>query len=185
MILETQSYLDAGLAPTVSSVVGSPLEIQLETDRYQPQVDFLLPGQDAGRLRRITQRAPAGPAAGSPLFRVSLGHAGDDVTVRTDRAGIYEAWPRTLEGEFDVRRFALNVDPQEGDLALSTPEDLADSLATTGVELLSADDVALAAYEPKRFSWSQFLLGALVLILVAEQCVAYSASFHPTPGVAS
>ena len=40
--------------------------------------------------------------------------------------GVYEAWPITTKGEIDLRRWAFNVDPDEGDL---TPVASADLLA--------------------------------------------------------
>ena len=95
---------------------------------------------------------------------------------------MYEAWLQRPAGAFDVRRFALNVDPQEGDLRLVTPEQLDSSIAATQAEVYLADELALADQDADGFPWSQLLLFGLTAVLVGEQFLAFSASYHAKPG---
>jgi hypothetical protein len=178
MMLETQSYLDSERSTSPSAMVGSPVQLQLESAKYQTEVSFLVPGK-ADRPINITRQAARPQSQNpSPLMQVGLGDE-DESSAFTNRAGIYEAWPRTLDGEFDVRRYALNVDAREGNLDLSQPADLKQSLASTRADILSADELTLSASDEGGFSWSQFLMYALVALLIGEQLLAYSSGYHP------
>jgi hypothetical protein len=100
----------------------------------------------------------------------------------TDRPGIYEAWPITTKGEIDLRRWAFNVDPNEGDLAPLASTDLIARLDPVKVNYHLADqyeqgDVASAGY-----NLSTMLLFGLIALLIGEQALAYAASYHVAPG---
>ena len=63
-------------------------------------------------------------------------------------------------------------------MALSTKKDLANALTGTNVELFAADDLTLGNDEEGGFAWSQFLMYALIAILICEQILAYLGSYH-------
>ena len=145
----------------------------------------MLPGKSPDQRRGVSMTANPAAESESPLMKIALGNLPSDGSssspgmARTDRAGIYEAWPRTIDGKLEVRRFAVNVDPREGNLALVDSQDLAESLAATDVELLTAEDMASVSQSDSGISWSQTLLGLLAILLIGEQLLAYSASYHP------
>jgi len=99
----------------------------------------------------------------------------------TALAGIYEAWVLKLDSTPDPRRFALNVQPDEGDLSLVGAEQIQGKLG--GMEFVwnTAQDFDSSTSSPLGSNWSEILLLVLILLLLAEQFVAYVASYHVTP----
>ncbi len=117
---------------------------------------------------------------GRPVGTVRLNSepSGADIG-STNTPGIYEARLQQLTGQFEDRKFALNIDPAESDLDLATIDSLTSAIAGTKARLLEADEMSLASRVDNRFSWSQLLLLVLVALLLVEQLLAYSASYHP------
>ena len=115
--LKMQSYLATARRLDDPRLVGTPLDLRLEAAKYMPDVTFVAPGERAGSRQRIERQATGESNAGT--LTASLGRTVVEGRPRgeTDHVGIYEAWPKTTKGETDVRRWALNVDPDEGDLA--------------------------------------------------------------------
>ena len=181
VLLETQSYLDSGNKPLPKRLVGSPLNVRLDPARFQSNVDFMVPGRNVDKPLNIKRQATPESNEPNAMMLTGLGASDDTGVNRTYKAGIYEAWPRTLDGELQVQRYVLNVDPREGDLGLATAEELANKLAGTQVELFAADDLTLGADDEGGFSWSQFLMYALICLLLIEQVLAYIGSYHAGP----
>jgi hypothetical protein len=184
--LKLQSYLATARRLDDPRLVGVPIDLKLEASKFLPDVALVAPGEKSGSRQRIERRATAisGSGEGNELLEVSLGTAIVDGHVRgeTDRVGIYEAWAKTLKGETDLHRWALNVDPEEGNLAQVTATDLLARLDPVKLKFHEAaqyqqDDVARAGY-----NLSTMLLLGLILLLVGEQALAYSASYHVAPG---
>src|SRR5262249_3261579 len=96
----------------------------LEATRYMPDVSFVVPGERAGSRQRIERQATG--EANAATLSASLGRTLVEGRPRgeTDHAGIYEAWTRATKGETEVRRWALNIDPDEGELAQTQSADL-------------------------------------------------------------
>jgi hypothetical protein len=115
------------------------------------------------------------------VFTYSIGQNPVDMrrTGETDRPGIYEAIATTLEGHRQVRRFALNVDTSESDLATLDRRQLAAKLDPIRATIHDADDIVFGGLAEEGTSWSEWLLGLLVAILLIEQFLAYSSSYHP------
>ncbi len=186
MVLETQAYLDSRGWSNRSQLTGTPLVTQFETARFLPTVEIALPATSGaeGRLVTVPVARAADPA--SPLMKVRFPDTSSGATATdTDQSGTYTIWARTFDGELQPQRYALNVDAREGDLVLAPNVELAESLAGTNVQLLAAADLELAADSLAGFGWSQFFMCALVVLLLGEQCLAYSASYHPPAGVKS
>ena len=165
-MLEMQAFLSREPALEVSKLVGSPLELQLDPDQYAPQVRFSTPGEDATPVAAID----AVPTPGGPLA-VALPD--------TDTSGVYQAKLIRQGGAEEVRRFAFNVEAEEGDLkALGGPE-LASRLEGIRYDY---DQAAMFEYTDESlagYNLSEFLLYLLILILIGEQILAWSASYHP------
>ena len=98
------------------------------------------------------------------------------------RSGVYEAWPQRLDAQSDVRRYSLNVDTRESDLAIVDSTQLADELNGIAIEIHQPDEISYAASDSSSFSWSQLLLFGLIGLLLGEQLLDYSASYHPARG---
>jgi hypothetical protein len=173
VMLDLQAYLDSRQAPTTPHLVGTPIEFELPADKYQPEVEFLVPGGERPRrtLLHPVPPPPDGQLGGS--YRI-LG--------KTETAGIHEGILRELTGGVRTRRVAVNVDPREGDLATIKPRTLAESLGSTSAQLYSAGDATFMDQTDGGTPWTQVLLLGLVGLLVGEQLLACSASYHPARG---
>ena len=115
----------------------------------------------------------------SPVMLASIGRAGDGSTGETNRSGLYEAWPIKADNLTEVRRFAVNVDPSEGDLALTTPVQLETKLDSLKFKFTPWDEYVTDLVAQPDIKWSQWLLYVLIGLLLLEQVLAYSASYHP------
>jgi uncharacterized membrane protein len=182
--LKTQSYLAREPESDQGREVGSPLALDLEAAKYQSGVKFLLPAR-IGNSRVVIDRT-AEPTADKKALHALIGERqAGQAAADTDRAGVYEIWPTTVEGAVLPRRLAMNVDPKEGDLALVDPAELLVKLAPVKATLSYYDDDVGDAGDGAT-SFSMLIMGLLVALLLGEQLLAYSASYHPlTPAVRS
>lgn len=178
VLLKLQSYLAAPQRTVESHLVGSPLTIQLPREKYRPDLSFVVPGANV-ELPVVLRRTAVASASSQPLTATLPGLSRDDAN--TERSGIYEAWPATVAGPLEVRRFAWNVDPAESDLAQVNSRELLTSLAPTRVRLRRADELAFDLTEQGGWHRGTWLMGLLVVLLIAEQILAYFASYHSTP----
>jgi len=166
LVQEMQAYLARRPDAMGSLVVGSPLEISLDPSRYQATVRFVSPGGDGPETTTSDAVAADG---GSLRARFA----------RTDAAGVYEAQLTTTTGAIEACRFAVNVDPREGDLARLDAAGLSDRLDGVAYTYHESDAFEADGYEQAGCNLSDALLGLLVLLLVAEQLFAWSCSYHP------
>jgi hypothetical protein len=180
--LKMQSYLATAKRLDDPRLVGTPLDLRLEASKYMPDVAFVAPGERAGSRQRIERQATGETSA--TTLTASLGRNVVEGRPRgeTDRAGIYEAWPKTTKGENEVRRWALNVDPDEGDLAQTPSADLITRLDPVKLNYHLADQYQQDEIAATGYNLSTLILFGLVALLVGEQLLAYSASYHVTPG---
>jgi hypothetical protein len=208
--LKMQSYLATANRRDDPRLVGTPLDVRLEATRYLPDVTFVVPGERSGSRQRIDRsaRTPREESVASDLPKDagSSQDAKDSITRsvmptiltaslgrtiaqgrprgETDHAGIYEAWPKTTKGEIDLRRWAFNVEPDEGDLTAVASADLLERLHPVKVDYHQADQYHQDEIASTGYNLSTLLLGSLVLLLIGEQVLAYSASYHPAPAPA-
>jgi hypothetical protein len=181
--LKMQSYLASAKRLDDSRLVGTPLDLRIESGKYLPDVSFVVPAEKTGSRNRIEHNA-APAEAGSTTLIASLGRKrleGRYVS-ETDRPGVYEAWTKSTKGETEVRRWALNVDPDEGDLTPIESTELLTRLDPVKVAFHLADQYQQDEVTPAGYNLSTLVLCTLVLLLVAEQLFAYSASYHVAPG---
>ena len=174
-LLELQAYLQQpSIAEKHDVLVGSPLELVWDPDTHQREV-VLTYSPDGKEMVAKTHNIE--PNTNRRWGSVS----GESET--TMRSGLYEAWVAGLDGVYSVERQAVNIDPVESDLSLATPQAIAESLPTKQLQLLSTADLADATAAPQSFSLAQALLIGLLILLVVEQLLSYSASYHTTPSV--
>ncbi len=164
-MLEAQAYLAGSRTSTSSQTVGAPLAIDLDPARYQSQVKFLAPA--AGETTSIT--VDAAPTARGLTAALA----------QTETAGVYEARLTTTENQDETRRFAYNVEADEGDLTLVDRDRLAARLPGLRYEYRNAGDFQVTARELAGSNLSEWLLYSLIAILVGEQLLAYAISYHP------
>jgi len=189
IFLQLQDYLGAPRSPEEQRLVGTPITVTLDAERFREAISFFTPGALHTAYSRVGKVAHKRPGD-LPLLDVSLGRGGDGEeggdaggrSGQTDKSGIYEAWPVTKKGKAKVRRFALNVDPREGATDLIAPDTLQQSLDPLLVEIHLAGEIEELLGEDDYFDnrrWRSAMLAALAVFLIIEQFLAYSASYHP------
>jgi hypothetical protein len=182
MVLKLQSYLASTRRAVEQQPVGSPVSVAVEASKYRQDVTFVTPGETP-ETRTVIERVATRAEPQSPVLLAGIGNGAASGVGDTDRSGIYEAWPVTIAGEADVRRQALNVEPNEGDLALLAGKPLLDKLDPVKADFKYAEEYE---YEIARLSGnnrSLLLLAVLVGLLLVEQIMGYWASYHPPRAV--
>ncbi|REJ64966.1 MAG: hypothetical protein DWQ31_19755 [Planctomycetota bacterium] len=171
VMLDTQTYVGAAKLRDTTRQVGEPLAIPLSVEDYQAEVEFA--HLESRPLRTVKREATLDKDSSADMTATLEG---------TLAAGIYEARLTRANGESEVRRYALNVPGGESDLRRVAPEQLKNLLAGIDHEYYEADRLIVAPVAEAGFKlgdyWLYFVL--LALLLVGEQILAYSASYHPS-----
>jgi hypothetical protein len=179
LMLDIQAYLGRRSEETPSRAVGSPLELVLDPARYLPQVRFVTP-QEAG-VPSATVDAAVGT---DKKLHAQLAD--------TDVSGYYEALLTRSENasgdnKTEKRRFAFNVEPEEGDLAALDQSQLAERLtkddakgnAGLKYQFDKASEFQTDQNDAARNNMRDAVMYALILLLIGEQMLAYTAGYHP------
>ena len=170
-MLELEAYLAAARQTDVPRLVGAPLKLKLDAGKYQPQVRFTLPSDSASPSRRD-----------GGVLTIDAEQAKDALVAafnETQSSGFYEAQLAKADGSSETRRFAVNVDPAEGNLKHIDGTQLGTRLTGLKYEFHDADDFALDTRQLAGFNLGESLLYALVIVLLLEQVLAYFTSYHP------
>jgi hypothetical protein len=105
---------------------------------------------------------------------------------RTDYPGVYRV--RLVADEVNVERwFAYNTGRDEGRLELADTTSIRKSLGpelAAGVRIQEAGSTEWLSGEESDRDIREWILGLLILVLLAEQVMAYRLSFHPSRGAA-
>ncbi|MBI3839881.1 MAG: BatA domain-containing protein [Planctomycetia bacterium] len=163
-MLEMQSYLSLSRHPDATRLVGTPLDVPVDVAQYLPQVRFLMPREAGG---------------GSVAVDAGTSTAGHVATLSdTDTSGIYQAQLTGTDATQRVERFAFNIDPDEGDLHQFNGEQLASQLDGIRYQFHQAGDIHYNPQQLAGVNLSESLLYLSLLVLLAEQLLAYAASYH-------
>jgi hypothetical protein len=183
VLLKVQSYLATAKRLDDPRLVGTPLDVTLEAASFRSDLAFVIPGERAGTRQKIDRQAvPVDATSGRLLASLGRGTIEGRPRGETDRPGIYEAWPVTTKGDIDLRRWAFNVLPDEGDLATLPEVELRTRLDPVRFEYHLADQYQQDDVASTGYNLSMLLMFGLVLLLIGEQALAYSASYHLAPG---
>jgi len=165
-LVRLQGYLMKQSSEDRSGRVGSPVRIDLGSpDDYLPNVTFVPPEAGAEPIRRTAEVAEGVCGAALDL---------------TETGGIYEARLTTPDGRTESRRFAVNVDASaEGDLKTLDSQALAERLQGLTYQFHTAAEFQQSGYQLGGYNLSDLFLYFLVIWLIGEQLLAWSASYHP------
>jgi hypothetical protein len=165
-MLQLQAYLTGRPDPGAARRVGAPLEVSFSSAEYQRQVRFITPMDDSA--------AAVDALAGSGGQWLAAFPA-------TDRSGFYEArLTNKITGKSESRRWAVNVDAAEGDLRALFGEELAARLQPeVHYQFAPADTFEMSVGQQAGYNLGESLLYLLVALLIGEQILAWSASYHP------
>jgi len=172
IVRELCAYLSRRPAEGAGHTVGEPLVVKLDGP-YQPQVRFLPPGGDAGTVQSMVA-SRAVDAVRGPDGQLAA------TLPETQRSGFYEVQLTKTTGKSEVRQLAVNVDPSEGDLKALFGPDLAARLSpAVKYDFEQAASFQSDLGEAGGRNLSELLLYLLIVLLIAEQLLAWSASYHP------
>lgn len=167
VMLELESYLAAGRDTDPARQVGTPLEIAVDTQKFDQQVEFLTPAE--GTADKIVIKAE--PRENGPATATL-----ND----TDIAGFYDVQLTALDnGATEIQSVAYNVDPAEGDLNTISREQLGTELKDVNFEFHNASEMDFDSKDVQGVNLSEVALYGLIALLIGEQLLAYSASYHP------
>jgi len=183
MQLKLQAYLTAGRYVDPLRQVGQELDVQLEADKYRKDYKVVTPGLKAS-TRVVQDRVAERKQGKSPFLLAQIGAPGE-VGPDTDRGGVYEVWPMTAEGRFEARRFAINVDASEGDVAITDVNAMLPKLALSRPKFQLAEQFESDTGDMGGMNRSLLLMALLICFLIGEQLLAYFASYHPATVAAS
>jgi hypothetical protein len=164
-MLELQAFLSRPPGEDASQLVGQPLELKLDPSQYHSRVRFTMPEQNALPISTDAVLTPEGSLTAS--------------LPGTDQSGIYEVTLARKDETQEIRRYALNVEAEEGDLRTLAGSGLAARLEGVRYEYHEAADFESTVAELAGSTLSQPLLYLLIVLLVGEQILAWSASYHP------
>lgn len=166
-LLEMQSYLSHGDRASHERLVGEPLELNLDPLTYGSHVRI------AGPSRSNTATASVEATVGEDGL-----HA---VYQDTLAEGVYTAELQQQDGQVAQKQFAFNVLSEEGNLTMLDAQQLASRLEGVDYAFHHAQDFQLSVSDSNDFQLSEALLYLLVAMLIGEQLLAYSLSYHSKP----
>jgi hypothetical protein len=165
-ILDLQNYLLTGAQTDPTQLVGEPLQITADPQKYSEQVEFLTPQE--GTADRVVVKAE--PRDDGPPTATFTG---------TDYSGIYEIQRTARDNTPELTAVAFNVEASEGNLKTLDHEQLKSEFPDLVFDYHLAGDSFFDAKEVQGRNLSEIILYGLVFLLIGEQLLAYSASYHP------
>ena len=94
------------------------------------------------------------------------------------RPGVFDIWLQKKDGEYDVTRKSFNIDVTESDLQQSNTVNMIASLDAAQPLMSDWNTFNPEPEVRQASSLTRIFLIALTLILIAEQALAYSSSYH-------
>jgi hypothetical protein len=164
-MLEMQAFLARRPADTAYAV-GASLVLKLDPAQYDPAIRLTTPEANAPPITANAARGSNG------TLSATLGG--------TETSGVYQVKLTRKDGGEELRRYAVNVEPEEGDLKTIDRPQLAAQLEGVAYKFEQAAAFQSAPGETAGYNLSDSLLYLLVLLLAGEQVLAWSASYHPS-----
>jgi len=204
---ELQKYISRSDRVLPQRESGAPIHLELDPARFGPAVR-IEPPRNSGQVTIEMQvqaasvrTSPAGAASGDSepaAAETKTGAPGATQSDakptlrrvvdydRTDYPGVYRV--RLVADEVNVERwFAYNTGRDEGRLALVDTQAIRKSLGpdlANGVRIQEAGSTEWLSGEESDRDIREWILGLLILVLLAEQVLAYRLSFHPSRATA-
>ena len=176
--LRSMGYLGSFRHKETSVSVGSDLEMVVTGQAVLPEAEVFIPPRDSGtrlRLQPKVQTNDAGDVSRVKLV-VDLEQSNRDLVDELLRPGLFESWMISANGDYIVENSVHNVSAAEGDLTRVGENELQQKLP---VKVRTADSLSDLGLSSQDTAHSTLLMAFLALLLLGEQALAYSASFHP------
>ncbi|MEX2139879.1 MAG: CARDB domain-containing protein, partial [Pirellulales bacterium] len=161
---QLQAHLSLWKQGDPARQVGTPLVMQVPAANYVPEIGMVTP------LEGTDGMFTAKGTVENDRLAMTLDN--------TEKSGIYEARLTTNEGQTESLEYAYNVVPTEGNLAVVNEQEMSDRLGDVVYEYHRAGELAVTGSDAGQ-KLSETILYLLVALLIGEQLLAYSASYHP------
>jgi hypothetical protein len=185
--LRSVGYLGSFRRPDVGVPTGTPWSEEMSLQKYLPELEFLIPAGSAGTRLPLKSVAKANSEAsdanlelkGSSTLSVFAQDLSEDMIHQLLTPGVIEAWRTDITGNREVHNRAFYALPAEGDLRKPSPSELIASMRPVSVKHRYAENLANSMLTAGLVNRDTLLMALLVGLLLLEQALAYSASFHP------
>lgn len=169
---EMQKYLSRRPRTEVVHQVGQPLVVDLDADAYRGTIRFDAPEAKKGSKKSV-----------EIMTTVDATRTDDGRWMatfnETNRAGVYRIQLTTSKDLDELRKKAINVDSSEGDLQRLSPEKLDTTLSGVPFHYVQASHFEANMDDVGGTNLRDAVLILLILMLIGEQILAWSCSYHP------
>lgn len=159
-MLEVAQHLARASDTNRSGLIGEPLVLDIDPARYEPSAVVRSPGYPQQQEEEIT--ATAVDTGG---MRFAWPH--------TETAGVYSFTLRRRDGAAETRKFAVNLDARESDLAPAAEDELRRALAGVPLDYVAGPAAAQDESDEGRKELWPALVIAVIGVLMLEQLLAW------------
>ncbi len=187
LVLELARHIARPRQRFDQKIVGEELPVVLDAATYSPHLELTIPGGAIERITATVEQADGGPATGeattgdAPAGEAATSARYREVIRSTETPGLYRIALKRLDGSDEFRQFSFNAPTAESDLALATTESLRQGLGGN-VQIREHGNLDLTVSGETGREIHDFVLWALVLLLVGEQLFAWRLGYHPPGG---
>ena len=170
-MLESVRYLARKTTGEGNLAVGQPLVQPIDLSRYRSEAKLLSPGAAEPTTLQAGSAEGRSTTADGQTSREAV-----EMAIRvdqTERAGFYDLVLHRHDGETDETLFAANIDPTEGDLTPVNLSALRSELSEANVQIVASEGYFGEGDSGGRVELWRTLAVALLLVLVAEQTLAW------------
>jgi len=178
--LKMVGYLSSFRSPETARLAGTPMRWDFSSKEMLPEIQVLCPppnGTGAKALLSLNA-LPAGESAFQATLNAQSNQDTDESIRAIMSAGNFEWWGTSIQGERIVKNIARNTPPAEGETEKTTLIDLNRNLNGVKFVYKSSDSLgtntALAGFANR----NMILMALLLVVLLFEQWLAWSASYH-------
>jgi hypothetical protein len=164
---ELVGYLSATQRQYDVRGVDEPIAFSMPEAEFTPAVEVEAPGERTNQTTTLTATAKDG------AYQV--------VAPGEPRSGIWKFTLETRDGKSQSRYVAVNVPIGEGELALLDRGELAERLRGIEYRYSLATEFSEADEDLAGYRLADGLVYTLIALLLLEQLLAVSASYHPAP----
>jgi hypothetical protein len=186
--LRSVGYLGSFRRPVVGEPVGTSWKEEVSLQSYLPEIEFLIPtGASENKIPlKIPLKSNSSKENGSQSLNIGTAtlspyetDLSEELVHRLLSPGLIEAWKTDITGNPEVNNRAFYAPASEGNLSKPTTSALISALRPVKVRHRFADTISSSIVASGLVNRDTLLMGLLIALLVAEQALAYAASFHP------
>ncbi len=185
VMLLVENLLAAGKYASEINFVGVPINIVVPANLYGPELTLVAPGESRwlDEQVRVPMKLRMTLSPKGDEYQIALGQAdATDAHSSVDLPGIYDIWFRTANSKLELKRLALNVETAESEMKLVNSQNCLAALIQSKPSWVDWDAFSPEPKQNSASSISNLFLFVLLGLLIAEQLLAYSASYHAQTG---